>query len=79
MRWMLGCVLIGLATPALAGDARYSAIPIPSEPQSIWLLDTYTGALARCEAATLDASPMCTPWTAAQGAQAKQAAPQISK
>jgi hypothetical protein len=70
MRWIFGFALIGLATPAIAGDARFSAIPVPSEPQSIWLLDTYTGAVSRCEASALDASPICTPWTAAQGTQA---------
>jgi hypothetical protein len=69
-RWIFGCVLVGLATPAIAGDARFSAIPVPSEPQSIWLLDTYTGALSRCEAAALDTSPTCAPWTGAQGEQA---------
>lgn len=70
MRWIFGFALVWLATAAIAGEARFSAIPVPSEPQCIWLLDTYTGALSRCEAGTLDASPICTPWTAAQGEQA---------
>jgi hypothetical protein len=52
MRRVIGCVLIMMATKAFAasGDSpRFSALPIPSDPKSVWLLDTYTGALSRCE------------------------------
>jgi hypothetical protein len=70
MRWIFGFAVMAFATQAIAGDARFTALPVPSEPQSIWLLDTFTGAISRCEAATLETSPICTPWTAATGDQA---------
>jgi hypothetical protein len=43
MRRVIGCVLIMMATKAFAasGDSpRFSALPIPSDPKSVWLLDT---------------------------------------
>ena len=78
MRLVVGCVLILIALPALAAsdvgpdtphadNPRFSAIPIPGDPRGIWLIDTYTGALAHCEFQSAEKQPQCTPWALAPG------------
>jgi hypothetical protein len=53
------------ATPALSAEPlRYTAVP-SSDPKSIWLLDTTSGSLSRCEAQDLKVVPVCSPWVAA--------------
>lgn len=76
MRYLVGIgilLLANLVHPASAAEAnlpRFSGIPAPSNPNSIWLIDTFTGALSRCEARSLDAMPVCSPWASAPGANA---------
>ena len=46
---------------------RFSAVPVPADPKSIWLVDTQTGSLTRCEFQTVDTVPKCTPWATVPG------------
>jgi len=49
---------------------RFQLFPIPADPKSVWLVDTYTGALSRCEAQSLDATHKCSPWAQVPGESA---------
>jgi hypothetical protein len=66
-----GAVIAGFLPTFAAADpptypaqtaARFSAIPKPSDPKGIWLLDTFTGALARCESGETNTLPACSLW-----------------
>ena len=73
MRIAIGCIVVALATPAAASDApstKYWGFPVPSDPKSIWLMDTNTGSLSRCESIDLTTSPTCSPWAIPPGENA---------
>ncbi len=53
------------ATPP--DPARFTALVVPNDAKSLWLINTATGSFARCEADTLDRMPTCSPWTAPPG------------
>jgi hypothetical protein len=75
MRWMILFVGLAIAEPAFAAEkpampapldsGRYTAISIPADPKSLWILDTSTGSLSHCEYQAIGAMPQCTPWTPA--------------
>jgi hypothetical protein len=71
-RIILAFAFVLVITPAFAASdtPRFSALPVPSDPKSVWLLDTFTGALSRCESSDLQTIPACSPWAAAPGEQA---------
>lgn len=60
--------LVEQPTTPTFNSTRFSATVSPSDPKSIWLLDTYNGSLSRCEAQNLDVAPKCSPWAEAPGA-----------
>ena len=65
---VLGVVIVIISPPAAADS--YTAIPVPGA-DSIWLFDSTTGSLARCEAADLNKAPVCSPWSMAPGPNAQ--------
>jgi hypothetical protein len=73
MIWRLAT--LGCASLLLAGcwwnpppdHPRFTATPVPGDTNAVWLLDTFTGSLARCEGAGRDKMPVCSPWASAPG------------
>src|SRR5579863_9403797 len=71
MRMFIGLVLgmyVGLFDAFAHAEDRHSiftAIPIPNDPKSIWVLNVETGSLAFCQALNANSVPLCSPWTAA--------------
>ena len=63
--------LANAASDSSASRPRYSVTPIPGEPKGVWLLDTFTGSLSRCEFQDLKTVPVCSPWAAAPGEEAR--------
>jgi len=62
----VAAVLCTFAAAAIGADnqpGRYSVTIDPSNPKSVWRLDTSTGAISRCETPNLDFVPTCTPWS----------------
>jgi hypothetical protein len=76
MGWVAAYALVGLTASALgasaadfwqADNAEFTAIPVPTDPKSIWILDTQTGELTHYQFETIDVEPKCTPTTTLPG------------
>ena len=48
---------------------RYTVVPVPGSVNAVWLVDTFTGSLSRCEGAGTNKMPVCSPLASPSGSE----------
>jgi hypothetical protein len=66
--WLVSPLALVLSLAGVHAQAKgIQAIPFQSNPPGIWLFNTETGQLSRCESSNINQAPLCSPWSMAPG------------